>query len=102
MRRMLLVVAAIVGMAATAEAQWNQPPAPQAQPQATNMYGWNKHWMWWKKDSSCGSGGCGSRCGAGGGGAGAGGGQPQGGTLVFPMNPYVRSPRDFFMWEPGK
>ncbi len=23
-----------------------------------------------------------------------------GGTLVFPQNPYVRSPRDFFMWEP--
>ncbi len=22
-----------------------------------------------------------------------------GGTLVFPQNPYVRSPRDFFMWE---
>ena len=24
----------------------------------------------------------------------------QGGTLVFPQNPYIRSPRDFFMWEP--
>ena len=23
------------------------------------------------------------------------------GTLAFPMNPYVRSPRDFFMYEPG-
>lgn len=23
------------------------------------------------------------------------------GTLVFPYNPYVRSPRDFFMYEPG-
>ena len=23
----------------------------------------------------------------------------QGGTLVFPQNPYIRSPRDFFMWE---
>ena len=56
------------------------------------MYGWNKHWIWWKKDS-CGSAGCGSHCGA------AGGGPPQGGTLVFPQNPYVRSPRDYFMWN---
>lgn len=23
----------------------------------------------------------------------------QGGTLAFPQNPYIRSPRDFFMWE---
>ncbi len=23
----------------------------------------------------------------------------QGGTLVFPQNPFVRSPRDFFMWD---
>jgi len=23
------------------------------------------------------------------------------GTLVFPVNPYVRSPRDYFMYEPG-
>ena len=23
------------------------------------------------------------------------------GTLVFPYNPYVRAPRDFFMYEPG-
>lgn len=23
------------------------------------------------------------------------------GTLVFPHHPYFRSPRDFFMWEPG-
>lgn len=24
------------------------------------------------------------------------------GTLVFPMNPFIRSPRDFFMYESGK
>lgn len=24
------------------------------------------------------------------------------GTLVFPHHPYVRSPRDFFMYEPGR
>jgi len=23
----------------------------------------------------------------------------QGGTLVYPQNPFVRSPRDFFMWD---
>jgi hypothetical protein len=23
----------------------------------------------------------------------------QGGTIVFPTHPYVRSPRDFFMWR---
>ena len=23
------------------------------------------------------------------------------GTLVFPFNPYTRSPRDYFMYEPG-
>jgi hypothetical protein len=28
-------------------------------------------------------------------------GPPQG-TLVFPNHPFVRSPRDYFMYEPGK
>jgi hypothetical protein len=28
-------------------------------------------------------------------------GQPQG-TLVFPHHPFARSPRDYFMWEPGR
>ena len=47
----------------------------------------------------CGPTGCGTKsCGPNGCAA------PQGmpGTLVFPQNPYVRSPRDFFMWEAGK
>lgn len=95
MRRMLLATMAIVGLVATADAQWNMAPTPQPQPQATNMYGWNRNWCWWKKD-------CGTGCGSHHGGGGAGYSQPQGGTLVFPMNPYVRSPRDFFMWEAGK
>ena len=28
-------------------------------------------------------------------------GRPQG-TLVFPHHPFARSPRDYFMWEPGR
>jgi hypothetical protein len=28
--------------------------------------------------------------------------QIQQGTLVFPNHPYIRSPRDYFMYEPGK
>jgi hypothetical protein len=28
-------------------------------------------------------------------------GDPRG-TLVFPNHPFVRSPRDYFMYEPGK
>ncbi len=64
-----------------------------------------KKLMFWKKDNACGScgrllagfGGCkGGNCG---GGAGAAfnpypGGVP--GTLVFPYNPYIRSPRDWY------
>ena len=103
MRRMLLAAAAILVSSAAAQAQWNQPPAPSTQgpaPQSTaGMYGWNpcfKSLIWWKKDSGpsgCGPKGCG----------------PQGytgaampGTLVFPQNPYIRSPRDFFMYDAGK
>jgi hypothetical protein len=63
--------------------------------------------MFWKKDNACGScgrflGGLGGGCKGGncaGAGAGAAfnpypGGVP--GTLVFPYNPYVRSPRDWY------
>jgi hypothetical protein len=32
---------------------------------------------------------------------GPGMGGPQG-TLVFPHHPFARSPRDYFMWEPGR
>jgi hypothetical protein len=55
-------------------------------------------------------GGC-STCGKGGKGGGGGGGgydqYPQyppmmQGTLVFPNSTYTRSPRDFFMYEPGR
>jgi hypothetical protein len=99
MKRMLVVaaVATALGLVASdAKANgWGAPPvaAPFAGPQAGpvapqgDRYGYNpllRHLLWWKKDR-CGAGGCG---GAGGGGA--------GGTLVYPINPYVRSPRDWF------
>ena len=63
-----------------------------------------KKLMFWKKDNSCGScgrllGGCGGGNCAGQPGGGAAfnpypGGVP--GTLVFPYNPYIRSPRDWY------
>lgn len=60
--------------------------------------------MFWKKDTACGTcgrllGGCGGKNCAG---TGAGAGQfnpyPNGvpGTLVYPYNPYIRSPRDWY------
>jgi hypothetical protein len=56
-----------------------------------------------------GRGGCGPHgCGPGGPGGPGGFGHgynpyaAQQGTLVFPHHPYVRSPRDFFMYEPGR
>jgi hypothetical protein len=55
------------------------------------------------------TGGCGygcAGCAGGPGGYGYGpsypGGQMMQGTLVFPNHPFVRSPRDFFMYEPNK
>lgn len=101
MRRMLLALAAVVGLASLADANWGTPPPAQAPAPSANMYGWNpalKKWLWWKKDA-CGPTGCGAGYSHGGGYGGSGGygGQPQG-TLVFPQHPYVRSPRDFFMW----
>ena len=61
------------------------------------------------KGGACGRGGCGPFGGMGGaGGPGYGHGHgynpyaAQQGTLVFPHHPFVRSPRDFFMYEPGR
>jgi len=100
MRRMLLAAIAVVGTTAAAQANWGSPPMPQqAAPAAapTNMYGWNQRLLWWKK-SPCGTK---NNCGAAGYGAGAGAGAGEGtpGTLVFPQHPFVRSPRDYFMYE---
>ncbi len=65
--------------------------------------------------SGCGNPGCGNCGGHSGGpsyGYGAGGNPPgygvnyaqptMQGTLVFPNHPFVRSPRDFFMYEPNR
>ena len=54
----------------------------------------------------CAGGNCGGGSGHGGGGGPGYGAYPQyppvnQGTLVFPNHQYVRSPRDFFMYEPG-
>lgn len=99
MKRMLVVaaVATALGLVASdAKANgWGAAPVPapfgagpQAGPVAPqgDRYGYNpllRQLMWWKKD----------RCGAQGYGGAAGG---PGGTLVYPVNPYVRSPRDWF------
>lgn len=77
---------------------------------------WLRKGIWWKQDAgACAGCGSGPQLGGmshGGGapmampGAGVPGypqpGQPgmgMPGTLVFPQHPFVRSPRDFFMWE---
>lgn len=58
------------------------------------------------KGGGCADGNCGNGHGHGGG-YGYGYGYPQypppmQGTLVFPQHQFVRSPRDFFMYEPGR
>lgn len=64
-----------------------------------------KKLMFWKKDTACGTcgrllGGCGCKGGNGASGAGFNP-YPNGvpGTLVYPYNPYIRSPRDWFMQD---
>jgi hypothetical protein len=154
MKRIFLAVAAAIGLAATAKADfggespaapppqmpgmygaggYGQPPAP-----APDKYGLNpilRRVVWWKKDfggcSNCGTPGHATvgnpaPYGAGmpyGAGVPYGGGMPPGagmpgmmggapgmpgmggtmpGTLVFPNHWYSRSPRDYFMMEPGR
>lgn len=69
-----------------------------------------KKLMFWKKDTQCGTcgrllGGCGGKNCAGmpvgGHGGPAFNPYPEGvpGTLVYPYNPYIRSPRDWFMQD---
>ena len=108
MKRILFAaaVAMVLGaFASESKAQgWAPPPMPGGMggmggPQAGapagpvgDRYGYNpflRQLMWWKKDR-CGSGACGGAAGAG------AGPQGPGGTLVFPVNPYIRSPRDWF------
>ena len=145
MKRMLMALAAVAGLAAaagSARADWGQSNAPVS-PQAgggpsftpagfnapgtlmgagapvpgksPDRYGLlpalRKPFRAEGSCSSCGHGGrTGPVCGPRGSGHLAGPGysaQPQyppvqQGTLVFPNHTYVRSPRDFFMYEPGR
>ena len=99
-----LIAAALLALAGqSARADWGAPPsappgygAPAAEG-AGGRYGLNpffKKMFWWKKESGCKTGNCGSVAPP----PGAPGG-PQVGTLVFPQHPFARSPRDFFMYE---
>lgn len=157
MKRIWLTVAAAIGLAASARADFGGPPPaspPQQMPDiynaggygqpptpAPDKYGLNpilRRVVWWKKNFG-GCANCGPQGGApvgnpmpyggmpyGGGMPGMpGGGMPYGGmpgmmggagmpgmpgmpgggmpgTLVFPNHPYSRSPRDYFMAEPGR
>ncbi len=101
MKRILIAVAAAAGVAVLAgetQAAGAQPPYLTPAPPAgsADIYGPNpflKKLMFWKKDD-CGSTGKGcSKCQVT-------PPEPMPGTLVFPFNPYMRSPRDFFMYEP--
>lgn len=102
----VLVSAAIVGSSSLAKADFNTPPAPKqagaAGPTTTaGQYGWNpilKKVLWWKKDD-CGKGG--KACASDGAGGPPGTPGNMTGTLVFPVNPFVRSPRDYFMYGQG-
>jgi hypothetical protein len=110
----LAAVTAFAWCGSASRADFNMPPAPKsgqyAGPVSTvGQYGWNpvlKKIMWWKKDD-CDGGKGGRACAGGPGGAGGAGMGPPGtpgnmtGTLVFPVNPFVRSPRDFFMYGQG-
>ena len=104
MKRMLCAAAVetVLGLVASDSKAngWGSPPAagagmmPQAPPPPVgDRYGYNpffRHMLWWKKDRCSGNG-----CGQGMGGPGAGG-MGGAGTMVYPVNPYIRSPRDWF------
>jgi hypothetical protein len=110
MKRMLLVLAVAAGLAAaggSARADWGgmsggPGPAPGAgmipdapKGRLPDRYGFAPFLRKGLKLGSCGA--CSGYPGAGIPQLGS----PQG-TLVFPNHPFVRSPRDYFMYEPGK
>ena len=116
MTRLLLaaVTAALVGGAARADFGQTLPPAPAPQqpsadgpygPNAEEVYGLHpaiRKLFFWKKDvGACKN--CKKQAPLPPGyGTPGGPGGPQVGTLVFPNHPYARSPRDYFMYEPGR
>lgn len=88
---------------------YGPPPGASMAPSGggASPYGWNpmfKKVLWWKKDSSSPCGKNGKGCAdanavpAPGSGLPGSPGASMPGTLVFPQNPYIRSPRDFFMY----
>jgi hypothetical protein len=117
MRKLVFAAAVAAGVglsAADARAQFSGPPVHEMTGPGPGCEGGGcgkdgchyglhpllKKLLWWKKDDGCGKGGkCGKGCdvppppGAPGG--------PQVGTLVFPQHPFVRSPRDYFMYGQG-
>lgn len=107
MKRMVMVLAVAAGLAAaggSARADWGGAgggPVPGAQmmPDAPkgklpDRYGFAP---FLRKGLKLGCGSCSGYPGAGIPQLG-----PPQGTLVFPNHPFVRSPRDYFMSEPGK
>ncbi len=99
MNRILIAAAAAVCVAAFAgesQAAGPQPPyLVPAPPAGGDVYGphpFLKKLMFWKKDD------CGGKCGK----CAVAPPEPTPGTLVFPFNPYIRSPRDYFMYEPNR
>lgn len=108
MKRILIAVAAaagVAGLAGECRANGNAftPPylTPAPTPGGPAVYGVNpvlRKLMWWKKDdcASCGKHAVVAPP------HGVGPGNQMPGTLVFPVNPYIRSPRDFFMTEPNR
>lgn len=112
-----LLLSGLAFTAGTASADWGTAPVPgygqQQQPTApvstVGQYGWNpifKKVLWWKKDG-CDGGACGGKGCADKGPPAPGSGLPGSpgasmpGTLVFPNHPYIRSPRDYFMYGQG-
>ena len=116
MRKIVFSLATVLAIATASSAQWNPPPvpagpgygaagcapggpacgpqgcAPRGGKTGGGCYGWNlqlfKCTGWWHKHCDA------PKCAAPAG--------PTPGTLVYPQHAFVRGPRDFFMWEPGK
>jgi hypothetical protein len=107
-RLMAFAAAGVVATAGLASAEPGGPtfaPAPpsygpemgaeEVGPSNDDVYGCHpllRKLFFWKKDTKCKD--CAPRT--------APPPPAQQGTLVFPHHPFVRSPRDYFMWQPGQ